>query len=360
MGTTNQATGTEAIHLIGGLRVFGTRGIVDEGKKPNTEQNHRQFMMNPKLAAQVAHFVASHGFATGSIKTWWDNNRKSGLNKSQAKALSESVLAMLDEYRIDKALNEGLKGRLNDFFAPLVEDWLSDDDDDDDEEFVEEDIAPPAEEPVFEEEDIEDLLGSSEASVESTDMVSFEEIIAVVEGTPADRSAMVQGAILAFTGSDNALNSGAQRFYRNGSQKDGGISITGKGFNLTSPLDFLQKVAKHCGANLAGLASWRKGTGGNRDWASSVLKDQKSSITIGIAWCVVAVKAGVVTFDHDLRKYVSDETIEALHDYFVDPTADMTHPNAPTNGWFLPYKRGNADWKTSGDSIKSIVDSLLL
>ena len=340
-------------NLVVGLRIFGCRGAMDEGKKPNTTANHNVFMADPKLAAQVAHFVASHGYAIGSIKTWFNNNRKSGLNKGQAKALSESVWSMVKESGIDLTLNNGIKGRIDDYMAPLVDDWFNEDDD---EEPLEEDSF---EEDSFEEDSLEDLLTSSEASVESTEMVTYEEIMAVVEGTGEDRSAMLQGAILAFTGADNALDSGAQRFHRNGSQKKNGIGITGKGFNLTKPSDFVKKIAQHAGANLAGLACWRDVKGGSRQFASSLLKDGKHSVLLGIAWCTVAVKAGVVTFDHDLRKYVSDETIESLRDYFVNPSADLTHDSAPKNGWLLPYKRGDADWKT-GDSIASIVDSLLI
>jgi hypothetical protein len=347
----------ERNNLLVGFRTFAVRGALDEqAGKPNTAMNKEKFSSAPKVAAKVAHFVAAHGFGLTSIKTWFENDRKSGLNTGQATALSKSAWLMVKESGIDCTLNDTLKGRINDHFGPMLEDWLSADDEIDNPLTEEDDM----DEPLTEENDIvEDLLG--EASVESSGMVSFEDIMAVVNSDDnADRMAVVQGTILAFTGADNALNGNALNFHRNGKKKKDGIGITGKGMNLTKPTDFMKKVANHCGANLAGLASWRDPKGGKREWASSLLQDASSSTLLGIAWCVVAVKAGVVTFDHDLRKYVSDETIEALQQCFVDPSADMTHDSAPTNGWYLPYQRGDADWKKSGTTQDSIVDSLLI
>ena len=346
----------ERNNLLVGFRTFAVRGALDEqAGKPNTKLNKEKFSGAPKVAAKVAHFVAAHGFGLTSIKTWFDNDRKSGLNEGQATALSKSAWLMVKESGIDCTLGNTLKGRINDHFGPMLDDWLSVDDEVDDPLTDEDDM----DEPLTEDGDlVEDLLG--EASVESSGMVSLEDIMAVVDGDNADRMAMVHGAILAFTGDDNALNGNALNFHRNGAKKKDGIGITGKGFNLSKATDFMKKVANHCGANLAGLASWRTPKGGQREWASSLLKDASSSVLLGIAWCTVAVKAGVVTFDHDLRKYVSDETIEALQERFVDPSADMTHDSAPTNGWYLPYQRGDADWKKSGTTQDSIVDSLLL
>jgi hypothetical protein len=354
-GTTE--TGTNRNNLLVGFRTYAVRGALDEkAGKPNTQLNKEKFSIAPKVAAKIAHFVAAHGFGLTSIKTWFENGRKSGLNTGQATALTKSAWLMVKESGIDCTLNDTLKDRINDHFGPMLEDWLSADDEIDNPLTEEDDM----DEPLTEENDIvEDLLG--EASVESNDMVTLEEIMAVVNSDDnADRMAVVRGAILAFTGADNALNGNALNFYRNGVNKKAGIAITGKGFNLSKAADFLKKVANHCGANLAGLASWRTPKGGNREWASSLMKDASSSTLLGIAWCTVAVKAGVVTFNHDLRKYVSDETIEALQQCFVDPSADMTHDSAPKNGWYLPYLRGDADWKKSGTTQDSIVDSLLL
>lgn len=354
---TNENKNNERNNLLAGFRTFAVRGAFDENAgTTDTAKNKSAFNANPKLAAQVAHFVAAHGFGLTSIKTWFDNDRKSGLNQSQATALSRSAWTMVKESGIDCKIDNPLKGRINDHFAPMIESWLSADEEPLTEEDLEED------EPLSEE-TVEDLLDTaSEASVESPSMVSLDEIMSIVDGSPADRSAMVQGAILAFTAPDNA-NGTALHFHRHGVQRKNGLPATGSSkrgtYNLTDDVDFLNKVAQHGGANLAGLACWRDHNG-DRTFASSLMNSRTDGALLAIAWCAVAVKAGVVTFDHDLRKYVTDKTITALRDRFVNPSADMTHPSASTNGWFLPYKRGDSNWKKSGEDFASVVNSLLI
>lgn len=339
-------------------------GMMVNGLTPETQndttKNKTLFQIDKPTAAIVGHIAYLANCAVTSIKTWGDNNRKSGLNEGNATALAKSAWE-LGKHLLDgedTAMNKGMKERLQAILPSVIDDYFSDDDDD--EVFTEDD---PSTEDTFLEEPpktlTEELLGgtTTEASVQIDTMVSTATIMAVLDGDKSDKVAMIKSAQMAFLGDSNLTG---QNFFcfRNGRNKANGIPLVAQKHNLSVVADFVQKVAQHGGFNLAGLACWRGGRG-NMDFASDLAKGQDAVLDLAIAYCTVAHEAGVVKFDHDLRKYISDDTITALFDRCIDPSADLTHEAATTNGWLLPYQRGTKQSNAS-TSFKNAVNDLFL
>jgi hypothetical protein len=351
-------------NLLNAVRTLILRGALDfnaetQGNKKNTTKNKEAFNKNKAMAAEAARLFHSHGCSVTSIKTWANKNGSSGLNEGSASALMASAFEYAKKLGLVNSNTTMGNGQVGSSFkvalfdceaiASHIAEHLSDDGDD---ELAEDEDLLAEDDPLAE------LLSdeTSEASVQSDTMVSLEEIVAVLQGSKDDKVAFLKGAQLAFLSSDNADGSNFHCF-RNGKSKRGGISIEGKNYNLTKLGDFILKVAQHAGLNLAGLASWRGKS--NKDWGSDLLKNRDAQLNLSIAWCVVAVKAEVVKFNHDLRKYISDETIKALSFMTLDPAADLTHDSAPTNGWLLPYQRGEKQ-ALHGDTFKALINDLLI
>jgi hypothetical protein len=326
--------------------------------KNDTALNKGLFNENKAGAAKVARLIYLTGNALTSIKTWGDNNGSSGLNEGNATALAKSAW-QFTKYLLDddqpKADGSFRKAIEDSPLSNLIADFIHGDPDDDQGEPLTED---PIGEPLTEDSLVEELLGgtTTEASVQIDNMVSTATIMAVLDGGKDDKVAFIKDAQLAFLADTNLTG---QNFFcfRNGGNKRNGIPMVAPKHNLNRPADFIQKVAQHGGFNLAGLACWRGGS--NKDYASDLAKSQEAVLDLAIAYCVVASKAGVVKFDHDLRKYISDDTIKALFDRCIDPSADLTHESASTNGWTLPYQRGDKR-SSRGDSFKGLVDGLFI
>ena len=77
---------------------------------------------------------------------------------------------------------------------------------------------------------------------------------------------------------------------------------------------------------------------------------------LGTLWCAIVVKSGVSKLDHDMRRYISDETIQAIQEAFVCPDVDLS--DAPTykwngeqkeyaTGWIHAFQRGDGKGRAS-------------
>jgi len=335
----------EEITQVSGFAMkFAVRGTNDERNgKVDSVRNKAVFDSDKTTATKVAHVVYGAGHAMTSIKTWGDNGFKSGLNSGQATALANSCKAMTDE------IHGSINAENKDACEKKVEQVVAN-------HFADEDEEAPLDEDTSS--GLDDLLDEdSEASVELAS-VGLADIEAVLNAEPADAVAYINGAMLAFKADANQHGKGFNLFL-NGKQNSNGKVLNG------GLKDFMNKVANMAGLNLTGLASWRGGRGDSRDWGSDLCNDAVEGENfspiqqLGIAWCVIAVKADVKVFNHDLRKYISDATCEALFDRCIDPSADLSHDSAPTNGWRLPYQRGDGGWKKSSKT-SSALDSLLL
>ena len=54
------------------------------------------------------------------------------------------------------------------------------------------------------------------------------------------------------------------------------------------------------------------------------------------------VLSGVTKFNHDLRRYISDDTISRVRSViFGDDIPDSSNLKAK-DGWFMPYQRGDS------------------
>lgn len=332
------------------IRAYAIRATNDEHNgKTDSALNKAKFEKHKALSTKAAHVVFETGHAVTSIKTWGDNGFKSGLNSGQATALAKSCKSLTDEVfgKITTATKDDCRDAIIEVIANLTAD-------DDDEEVIEEEDSSSALDELLVEDDDDD----DGASVELAS-VSMADIEAVLNGKPTDALAYINGAMLAFKDDANRHGKGFNLFL-NGKQNNNGKQLP-KG----SLAEFLAKVANMAGLNMAGLAAWRGGRGDSRDWGSDLCIDavegEKFSPIqkLGIAWCVIAFKADVKVFNHDLRKYISDATSEALFDLCIDSSADLSHDAAPTNGWRLPYQRGDGAWKTSTKTT-SALDTLLL
>lgn len=166
------------------------------------------------------------------------------------------------------------------------------------------------------------------------------------------RAQAVKTCFMAYMADANLNKDGVRNtFYNSGQRPKVGARVT----KINS---FVHKVLFMSWFNLAGVASVRGGDQASKnimlkiplkDENGEVLKDKdgkiirmdsyNSLVLYSALYAIVAVEAGVKTFNHDLRKYISDDTIEAIREMTID-TTDLSHESATKNGWNLPYQRG--------------------
>jgi len=169
------------------------------------------------------------------------------------------------------------------------------------------------------------------ASVEG-DYISWSRIQQIFNDKVA-RVQAVKTCFMAFMADENLKTDGKRNAFYNSKQKP-----TNK---VTDLRTFIHKVLGMSWFNLAGIASTR----GNDLASNNVLLKAdnqtlyNTNVLYSTLYAIVAVEAGVKVFNHDLRKYISDDTIENIRDLAID-TTDLSHASASTNGWNLPYQRG--------------------
>lgn len=296
--------------------------------------------VNPAVAR---FFVEASADTTEATLINWAGN-SNGLTKGQASALCKSAQAFAVQLLKDdgqpkslQIVNKATLQLLPDLVQAALEAYFADDDLDDDD--ATDDATDDLDDDLMS--DLDDLADDDDDATVDAGFVEYAEI----EAAWANPRPFINAARLAFMADDNLNTDGHHTFFIDGKSKSKKATVMVATNNKSVETVFMNKVATMGGMNLAGLATKR----GN-DWCSSTIfkgirpkninLNQKLRLRLGVAYCVVAVKAGVTRFNHDLRKYISDETIEALRNMVVEDDADMEHPAASTNGWFLPYQRG--------------------
>lgn len=190
----------------------------------------------------------------------------------------------------------------------------------------------------------------TDATIEA-DYIPYDRIMQIFNDKAA-RAQAVNTCFMAYMADANLDNNGVRCTFYNGTQRPK------TGARITDLRTFTHKVLGMSWFNLAGIASVRGDDLASKnvllgiprkDENGKVLKDDKgeiirmdiipSNIMYSFLYAIVAVEAGVKKFNHDLRKYISDETISKIRDLVID-TSDLSHDSAPSNGWNLPYQRG--------------------
>jgi hypothetical protein len=362
------------------IKDMAVQGQLLEKKHPKTTKEKRDALFNndKALSHEAAHTIYHAGFALTSIKTWGENNFSSGLNVNNMTALCKSAFALAKHHipKKDKengidhistsnveAVCAGIARAVQAYRISLDqpdEEMLTDDDD-------EEMLT-----------DNDDLFGEpaadetkADASVVA-DYITYDELKAA-NATAESRNAMVQGAMGVFFGNDNVKGDGYQFRYdgKTRSKTTAQLTPSEKSKKTTQEM-FMNKVASMAGMNMANIATNRGGRN-NTKWASDhVFKGGGETANpnremnmlvrnrIGTLWCAIVVKSGATKLDHDMRRYISDETIQAIQDAFVCPDVDLS--DAPTyklngeqkeyaTGWIHTFKRGNGKGRTSFNDL---------
>jgi hypothetical protein len=184
-------------------------------------------------------------------------------------------------------------------------------------------------EPSLDDLDDDDDDEDTEASV-SGSFISIDDIKA-----KASEPSVVENAFALYTNDDNVdANGGFFRFYN-------GKSKTSKALhhNSRSQLEqFKATVCNYMMANLSGL-SW---TRLNKQNETLFVPTPKENRDVGRRIVsAVMILSGVTKFNHDLRKYISDDTIGRICSAVYGEVPDGSNLKARA-GWELPYERGNA------------------
>ena len=327
--------------------------------KPQTAKNKELFNKDKAMAHTIGHVIVHHGHDLNSIKTWAKKGFKSGLQENNASALCLSAWAMVQDLGFEELTKANAKTVQAAVFEAVQAYAEAIANDDDNEDLSEEDLLGDDNEDLSLD-DLDDLGNDDDATVEA-DFVEYAEI----EAAWGNPHPFINAARLAFMADDNLNNDGHHTFFIDGKTKSKRATVMVATSGKSVETVFMNKVATMGGMNLAGLATKR-----GSDWCSSTIfkgvrpkninLNQKLRLRLGVAYCVVAVKAGVSRFNHDLRKYISDETIDALRNMVVEDGADMEHPAATTNGWFLPYQRGQVvSDRASYDDLMGDLSTLL-
>jgi hypothetical protein len=322
------------------------RGQLNKREKTNDkEKTVALFKSAPRgLNAAVARFFveASPETTEATLINWAKNTN--GLTKGQASALCLSAQAyavrLLDEAGHPAIVNKKTVVLVPDLVQAALEAHFADDDLDED---ATDDLADDMDD------DDDELMDDFNEAPDTTATVTADHIpYAELKAALMDAdtvSAMTHACFLAFKDEPNKRKDGTfNRFY--------GKSTKGLDMSVAKKPEafFKRKVADFCGIQLLGISPNR----GN-DWATDhLLKGgehtsapnprQNKAIreSIGALFCIIAVKAGVTVFNHDLRRYISEATVKKLRDSWVCEDADMTHSKAATNGWFLPFNEGES------------------
>ena len=239
----------------------------------------------------------------------------------------------------------------------MVQDYaeaIADDDDDlSDEDLLGDDDDDLSEDDLFGEPDADESTTNDSSATVDAPFITYDELKAA-NATAESRNAMVQGAMGVFFGDDNAKGDGFMFRYDGKAKSKTKAQLTpSEKSKKTHQEIFLNKVASMAGMNLGNIATNRGGK--NAKWASDhVFKggsetpnpNRKLSMLVrnrlGTLWCAIVVKSGVSKLDHDMRRYISDETIQAIQDAFVCPDVDLS--DAPTYKWDGEQKEYATGW----------------
>jgi len=205
--------------------------------------------------------------------------------------------------------------------------WPESDEEDDDIVF---DFSDSDDEPTVDDLDEDDF--DDDEDTEASVSGSFIDIDLIK--AKASEPSVVENAFALYTNDDNVdANGGFFRFYN-------GKGRTSKPLhhNTRSPLEqFKATVCNYMMANLSGL-SW---TRQNKQNENVFIPTPKENRDIGRrVVSAVMILSGVTKFNHDLRKYISDDTIGRICSAIFGEVPDSSNLKS-RHGWTLPYERGN-------------------
>lgn len=168
----------------------------------------------------------------------------------------------------------------------------------------------------------------------------------------ASEPSVVENAFALYTNDDNVdANGGFFRFY-NGKKK------TSKALhhNSRSPLEqFKATVCNYMMANLSGLSWTRQNNQNENVFIPTPRENRESGRRIVSA---IMILSGVTKFNHDLRKYISDDTIGRICSAIYGEVPDSSNLKS-RHGWTLPYERGNASPSVDDEAHTMNVINLL-
>ena len=337
-------------------------------KSANATKNKEQFSKAPEgVNASVARFLVATSPTTTekTIINW--SAKSNGLTVGQASALCKSAHAYALSLTNSTILNseslsaftEALDDELEAWFATLDDgdgDDLSEDDDDLIGEVDDDDLS-----------DDDDDEPQPTATVEA-DFIHYDTLKACL-ATTESRNAVVQGAMAVFLSDDNTDDNGHFRYRVDGKARTKSISDmepSSKSKKTQTQL-FMDKIASMAGMNMAGVATKRGGKwasdhifkGGSETASPNRNTNRLIRNRLGVLWCAIVVKSGSTDCTLDMRKFISDDTIDRVRSAFVCPQADLSDATYTknneqvqyANGWLHNYSRGNGNGSTSFNDL---------
>lgn len=290
-----------------------------------------------KLLYAIRDYVVSEGITNTTMSKTVEvknDNKTSGFNiGNQAYHILSDVLnAVKAQLTVAGRISETA---LKQGCADLVEACWPESDDEEEYTF---DIGSSDTTPSVDDFDDDDLDNdeNTEASV-SGSFISIDDIKA-----KALEPSVVENALALYTNDDNVDdNGGFFRFFNGKSRKS--LRLTPNRKNR-SPLEQFKASTLYFNAiNLSGLCANRKNT--NNDTVFLDIPSDQLLASQKLASAVM-VLSGVTRFNHDLRKYISDDTIDRIRSgIFGDNIPDGSDLKAK-DGWFMPYQRGNRSSST--------------
>ncbi len=201
-------------------------------------------------------------------------------------------------------------------------------------------------EPSLDDIDGDDDDEDTEASV-SGSFISIDDIKA-----KASEPSVVENAFALYTNDDNVdANGGFFRFYNGKKRQSKALN-----HNNRSQLEqFKATVLNFMMANLSGLSWTRKNKQNENVFIPTPRESREAGRRIASA---VMVLSGVTKFNHDLRKYISDDTIGRICSAIYGEVPDSSNLLS-RHGWTLPYERGNASPSVDDEANTMNVINLL-
>lgn len=132
-------------------------------------------------------------------------------------------------------------------------------------------------------------------------------------------------------------NGGFFRFFNGKSRKSLRLTPNKKG--RTSLDQFKASTLYFNAINLSGLCAIRQTNDNDKAFLNIPKDNLDASQRLASA---IMVLSGVTKFNHDLRRYISDDTISRVRSViFGDDIPDSSNLKAK-DGWFMPYQRGDS------------------
>lgn len=168
----------------------------------------------------------------------------------------------------------------------------------------------------------------------------------------ASEPSVVENAFALYTNDDNVdANGGFFRFYNGKKRQSKALH-----HNTRSPLEqFKTTVLNFMMANLSGLSWTRK----NKQNETVFIPTPRENRDVGRRIVsAVMILSGVTKFNHDLRKYISDDTIGRICSAVYGEVPDSSNL-VSRHGWTLPYERGDASPSVDDEAHTMNVINLL-